>query len=247
MLPFYAPAAELGEQPRRVQGSGASSKARRFCIRGRSERCARDSAEATRLACPSLKWMVGDHVKRNRSRASADCQAASDITTGQSGRRRFIFIRNCRVDIILRFVDKEQPPGTGHVVSLAERGRFLATRLENPGTCVLRRRLTPRRRLSGCHPRIGGGGPRRRGRDLPVSAPGPRARADEPGCPNDYWGRWTRTGVHGDPTKASAEKGRILFEAAVSGVVQLVDELRAWPIKKRQDMHQRPVQAAVRW
>jgi creatinine amidohydrolase/Fe(II)-dependent formamide hydrolase-like protein len=25
---------------------------------------------------------------------------------------------------------------------------------------------------------------------------------------NDFWGRWTRTGVHGDPTKATAEKGR---------------------------------------
>jgi creatinine amidohydrolase len=64
---------------------------------------------------------------------------------------------------------------------------------------------------------------------------------------NDYWGRWTRTGVHGDPTQASAEKGRILFEAAVSGLVQLVDELRAWPIEKRQDMHQQPAQATVRW
>src|SRR6201987_535281 len=45
---------------------------------------------------------------------------------------------------------------------------------------------------------------------------------------NDFWGRWTQTGVHGDPTKATAEKGRILFEAAVNGMVQLVDELRAW-------------------
>jgi creatinine amidohydrolase len=64
---------------------------------------------------------------------------------------------------------------------------------------------------------------------------------------NDYWGRWTKTGVHGDPTKATAEKGRILFEAAVSGLVRLVDELRAWPIDKRQDMHQQPVQSAIRW
>src|SRR4029077_3510744 len=64
---------------------------------------------------------------------------------------------------------------------------------------------------------------------------------------NDYWGRWTKTGVHGDPTKATAEKGKILFEAAVSGLLQLVDELRAWPIAKRQDMHERPVQSGVRW
>jgi creatinine amidohydrolase len=64
---------------------------------------------------------------------------------------------------------------------------------------------------------------------------------------NDFWGRWTKTGVHGDPTKATAAKGKILFEAAVAGLLQVVDELRAWPIGKRQDMHERPVQAGVRW
>ena len=26
---------------------------------------------------------------------------------------------------------------------------------------------------------------------------------------NDFWGRWTKTGVHGDPRKATAEKGRV--------------------------------------
>ena len=64
---------------------------------------------------------------------------------------------------------------------------------------------------------------------------------------NDFWGRWTQTGVHGDATKATAEKGRILFEAAVTGLVELVGELRAWPIAKRQDMHRGPVQADIRW
>ncbi len=64
---------------------------------------------------------------------------------------------------------------------------------------------------------------------------------------NDYWGRWTKTGVHGDPTKASAAKGKVLFEAAVSGLLRVVDELRAWPIAERQDMHARPVQSDVRW
>jgi creatinine amidohydrolase len=64
---------------------------------------------------------------------------------------------------------------------------------------------------------------------------------------NDYWGRWTQTGVHGDPTKATAEKGRILFEAAVNGLIDLVRELRAWPIAERRDMHRGPVQADVRW
>jgi creatinine amidohydrolase len=64
---------------------------------------------------------------------------------------------------------------------------------------------------------------------------------------NDYWGRWTQTGVHGDPTKASAEKGGVLFEAAVQGLVQVVDELRAWPIEARDDMHRGPVQSDIRW
>lgn len=64
---------------------------------------------------------------------------------------------------------------------------------------------------------------------------------------NDYWGRWTQTGVHGDPTKATAEKGKLLFEAAVTGLVDLVDELRAWPIENRRDMHSHPVQRDIRW
>jgi creatinine amidohydrolase len=64
---------------------------------------------------------------------------------------------------------------------------------------------------------------------------------------NDYWGRWTRTGVHGDPTKATAEKGKLLFEAAVAGLLQLVEELRAWPVARRQDMHTQPVQSTIRW
>lgn len=64
---------------------------------------------------------------------------------------------------------------------------------------------------------------------------------------SDFWGRWTKTGVHGDPTKATADKGRILFEAAVGGLVELVAELRAWPIANREDMHRGPVQGEVRW
>jgi creatinine amidohydrolase len=64
---------------------------------------------------------------------------------------------------------------------------------------------------------------------------------------NDYWGRWTKTGVHGDATKGTAEKGARIFEAAVNGLCQLVDELRAWPIAERQDMHTHPVQSQIRW
>lgn len=64
---------------------------------------------------------------------------------------------------------------------------------------------------------------------------------------NDYWGRWSDLGVHGDPTVATAEKGKIIFEAAVNGLVNLIDELRDWPIEKRQDMHRNPVQSHIQW
>jgi creatinine amidohydrolase len=64
---------------------------------------------------------------------------------------------------------------------------------------------------------------------------------------NDYWSRWTETGVHGDARSATAEKGCQIFEAAVAGLVELVDELRAWPIAQRRDFHARPVQSQVRW
>jgi len=64
---------------------------------------------------------------------------------------------------------------------------------------------------------------------------------------NDYWGRWTKRGVHGDPTTATAEKGKVIFEAAVSGLIEVVDEWRAWPIAERSDQHAGPVQSRIRW
>ncbi len=64
---------------------------------------------------------------------------------------------------------------------------------------------------------------------------------------NDYWGRWTRDGVHGDPTKATPEKGKIIYEAAVAGLVNVVDEWRGWPLADRSDQHARPVQSDIRW
>ena len=64
---------------------------------------------------------------------------------------------------------------------------------------------------------------------------------------NDFWGRWTTTGVHGDPTAASAEKGKRIFEAAVTALIELVDEWRAWPIAKRSDQHMQPVQSRISW
>jgi creatinine amidohydrolase len=64
---------------------------------------------------------------------------------------------------------------------------------------------------------------------------------------NDFWGRWTRLGVHGDATTATAEKGQIIFEAAVIGLLELVNEWREWPIEARSDQHIQPVQAHIHW
>lgn len=64
---------------------------------------------------------------------------------------------------------------------------------------------------------------------------------------SDYWGRWTTTGVHGDPRAATAEKGRLAFEAAVSGLIGVADELRGWPIAERREQHRLPVQRSIQW
>ena len=64
---------------------------------------------------------------------------------------------------------------------------------------------------------------------------------------NDYWGRWTQIGVHGDPTAATAKKGALLLDAAVTKLVAIVDEWRAWPIAERSDQHTHPVQSQIRW
>ena len=64
---------------------------------------------------------------------------------------------------------------------------------------------------------------------------------------NDYWGRWTNLGVHGDARTATAEKGKVIFEAATSVLVEIVNEWREWPIAERMDQHAQPVQKQIRW
>jgi creatinine amidohydrolase len=53
----------------------------------------------------------------------------------------------------------------------------------------------------------------------------------------EYWSTLTDSGVMGDPTKASAEKGRKLLEASATGVVELIDEMRARVTRPRKDHH----------
>ncbi len=53
----------------------------------------------------------------------------------------------------------------------------------------------------------------------------------------EYWSTMSRTGVMGDPTKASVEKGRFLLEAAAEEVVDVVRDLRRRRIGRRVDHH----------
>jgi creatinine amidohydrolase/Fe(II)-dependent formamide hydrolase-like protein len=50
----------------------------------------------------------------------------------------------------------------------------------------------------------------------------------------------SHTGVHGDATKATAEKGRILLDAAVEECVGFVRELREKPLPVRWEPRETP-------
>jgi creatinine amidohydrolase len=48
-----------------------------------------------------------------------------------------------------------------------------------------------------------------------------------------WWSSFSRTGVQGRPTLATAEKGRALLDAAVAECVGYVRELREMPVPER--------------
>src|SRR5215469_14894609 len=53
----------------------------------------------------------------------------------------------------------------------------------------------------------------------------------------EHWSALSESGVMGDPTKATAEKGARLLAAAAAGIVELIDELRARPPARRREHH----------
>lgn len=53
----------------------------------------------------------------------------------------------------------------------------------------------------------------------------------------EHWSALSDSGVMGDPTKATAEKGRVLLDAASRGIVELIDELRTRRPARRKDHH----------
>ena len=52
-----------------------------------------------------------------------------------------------------------------------------------------------------------------------------------------WWSSFSESGVQGDASKATAEKGKALFEAATEEIAAFVTELRGLPIPKRRDHH----------
>lgn len=57
---------------------------------------------------------------------------------------------------------------------------------------------------------------------------------------NPYWSTVTESGITGDPTKATAEKGRRMLDAAADELTLVIRELRARPIRPRVDHHEPP-------
>ncbi|MGH2589875.1 MAG: creatininase family protein, partial [Actinomycetota bacterium] len=55
-----------------------------------------------------------------------------------------------------------------------------------------------------------------------------------------WWNAISHTGVHGDATKATAEKGAVLLDAAVKECVEFVRELREKPLPVRWEPSEKP-------
>jgi hypothetical protein len=53
----------------------------------------------------------------------------------------------------------------------------------------------------------------------------------------DWWSSFSNTGVVGDPTLATRDKGKQMFDAVMARMVELVREFRDRPRAARQDMH----------
>jgi creatinine amidohydrolase len=54
---------------------------------------------------------------------------------------------------------------------------------------------------------------------------------------NIYWSARTASGVMGDATKATREKGERFLAAAVDGLIELIREMKGTPILPRRDQH----------
>ncbi|MCP5117198.1 MAG: creatininase family protein, partial [bacterium] len=53
----------------------------------------------------------------------------------------------------------------------------------------------------------------------------------------DWWTRFSKSGVVGDATLGTAEKGKIWFEASVDALIEFVREYRSFEVKPKEDLH----------
>ena len=53
----------------------------------------------------------------------------------------------------------------------------------------------------------------------------------------EWWSAITETGVNGDASVATKEKGEKLLEATVDALVKIIKAAKAWEIRKRKDHH----------
>ncbi len=53
----------------------------------------------------------------------------------------------------------------------------------------------------------------------------------------DWWSRMSESGVCGDPTVATAEFGKALFETTVKNMIRFVREFRTIPVRPRRNLH----------
>jgi creatinine amidohydrolase len=53
----------------------------------------------------------------------------------------------------------------------------------------------------------------------------------------DWWTRWNVSGVVGDPTVASKQKGEILWEETIANMTEMAEEFRGIPLEDRVDYH----------
>ncbi len=60
---------------------------------------------------------------------------------------------------------------------------------------------------------------------------------DGPLAIRERWSAWSESGVVGDATLASAEKGRIWLEQAVREIGQYIDEVGRRPLGRGRDHH----------
>jgi creatinine amidohydrolase len=53
----------------------------------------------------------------------------------------------------------------------------------------------------------------------------------------EWWTRISKSGVIGDPTIATKEKGKIWFEAAVQNLIEFIREFRGFEVREKYDHH----------